>query len=113
MINERLLRRALIVFALAALGGGLMASSLGRAELANWLWVIGTIPVIVTLFVSMLRVNTGGRHDASTERKAPERIAGEGIFGGLAFRGQGAERNTRGKCTRCHCTGAHSLLHEG
>jgi heavy metal translocating P-type ATPase len=61
MINERFLRRALILFALVALGAGLTAASLGRAELANWLWVIGTVPVIVTLFVSMVRDVLAGR----------------------------------------------------
>jgi hemerythrin HHE cation binding domain-containing protein len=59
MINERFLRRALILVALVALGAGLTAASLGRAELANWLWVIGTVPVIVTLFVSMVAAALG------------------------------------------------------
>ncbi len=61
MINERLLRRALILFALAALGAGMAAASLSRAQLANEIWVIGTVPVIVTLCVSMVRDLLAGR----------------------------------------------------
>jgi heavy metal translocating P-type ATPase len=61
MINERFLRRALIVFALAALGAGLVAASLNRAQLANWIWVIGTLPVIVTLCFSIIRDLLAGR----------------------------------------------------
>jgi heavy metal translocating P-type ATPase len=61
MINERFLRRALMVFALAALGAGLAAASLNRVQLANWTWIIGTVPVIVTLCVSMVRDLLAGR----------------------------------------------------
>ena len=55
MINERFLRRALILFALIALGAGLVASVLGQAAIANWVWTIGTVPMIVALCVSIFR----------------------------------------------------------
>ena len=61
MINERFLRRALILFALIALGAGLVASVLGQAAIANWVWVIGTVPVIVALCVAMVRDFLAGR----------------------------------------------------
>ena len=54
-MNERLLRRSLILFALGALAFGLGASLLGRASIANWAWVIGTVPVILVLGMSMVR----------------------------------------------------------
>src|SRR6516162_7287457 len=54
MISERLLRRGIIILALIALGAGLAAHFLGRASLANWIWITGTIPVIVALSVSMV-----------------------------------------------------------
>ena len=61
MINERFLRRALILFALIALGAGLVASVLGQAAIANWVWIIGTVPVIVALCVAMVRDFLAGR----------------------------------------------------
>ena len=61
MINERFLRRTLILFALIALGAGLTASVLGQAAIANWVWVIGTVPVIVALCVAMVRDFLAGR----------------------------------------------------
>ena len=61
MINERLLRRALIVLALAALAFGLVASFSGHRSSANWIWAIGTLPVIVVLGVSIIRDFMAGR----------------------------------------------------
>jgi hypothetical protein len=61
MIDERLLRRTLIVFAFAAFSAGPAASWLNRVELANEIWVIGTVPVIMTLCVSMARDFLAGR----------------------------------------------------
>ena len=61
MINERLLRRALIVLALIALGAGLAASAIGQASIASWAWITGTVPVILVLGISMVRDLAAGR----------------------------------------------------
>ena len=55
LVNERLLRRALVVIALAGLVVGLGAWFGGRGDLANWCWAGGTLPVVAGLFVSMIR----------------------------------------------------------
>ena len=61
MINERLLRRALIVLALIALGAGLAASAIGQASIASRAWITGTVPVILVLGASMVRDLAAGR----------------------------------------------------
>jgi heavy metal translocating P-type ATPase len=61
MINERLLRRGIIVLALVALGAGLAASFLERASLAKWVWITGTVPVIAALCIAMVRDLLAGR----------------------------------------------------
>ena len=61
MINERLLRRGIIILALIALGAGLAASFLERSSLANWIWIAGTAPVIAALCISMVRDLLSGR----------------------------------------------------
>ncbi len=58
MINERLLPRALIIFALIALGAGLAAFCLGKTSRT---WIIGTMPVIVVLCASITRDLLAGR----------------------------------------------------
>ncbi|ACK52649.1 heavy metal translocating P-type ATPase [Methylocella silvestris BL2] len=61
MFNERLARRALIGIALLGLAGGLAAALLNRAELAQWIWAAGAIPVAVSLAVSIVRDLRAGR----------------------------------------------------
>ena len=58
---ERLLPRALIVIALAALIAGGVASANGDGSLARWLWAAGAIPVIFGLVASILRDLLAGR----------------------------------------------------
>ena len=58
---DRLLPRALIVIALAALLAGGAAWAAGDSTLANWLWAAGAIPVIVGLVVSISRDLLAGR----------------------------------------------------
>ena len=61
VVTERLLRRALIVAALAGLIFGLLAWSTGHHEVAGWLWALGTAPVVIGLLVSMGRDLLAGR----------------------------------------------------
>ncbi len=61
MLTERFLRRALIAASLAGLVLGLVAWAAGHTILADWLWAAGTAPVIVGLFVSMVRDLMAGR----------------------------------------------------
>ena len=58
---ERVLRRALILVALAALALGLALWGLGRAGAATWIWALGTLPVVAGLLISMLRDFAAGR----------------------------------------------------
>jgi heavy metal translocating P-type ATPase len=61
MMTERFMRRALIVWSLAALAAGLGASGFGNDQLADWTWAAGALPVIVALGVSMVRDISEGR----------------------------------------------------
>ena len=61
MINERLVRRALILITLLGLGLGAAATLIGRHELAGWIWTTATIPVVVALAVSIVRDLMAGR----------------------------------------------------
>ena len=61
ILTERLLRRALIVTALGGLILGLLAWSVGRGEIANWIWAAGTAPVVIGLLFSMIRDLLAGR----------------------------------------------------
>jgi heavy metal translocating P-type ATPase len=61
LVSERILRRALVVVALAGLFAGLLAWVAGRGDLANWCWAGGTIPVVAWLFVSIVRDFLAGR----------------------------------------------------
>ena len=57
-INERPVRRALIIIAFAGLSVGLAAAF---TELAQWIWAAGTIPVVAGLAVSIVRNVLAGR----------------------------------------------------
>jgi heavy metal translocating P-type ATPase len=61
MINERFVRRALILMALLGLLSGAMAFIFGHRELANWIWVAATIPVVIALALSIIRDLLEGR----------------------------------------------------
>ena len=60
-MNERIFRRALVIVAITGLVVGLDAWFSGRGDLAKWCWASGTIPVVVGLFVSMVRDLLAGR----------------------------------------------------
>jgi heavy metal translocating P-type ATPase/RND family efflux transporter MFP subunit len=60
-INERTLRRTLIVLALAGLATGLIAAFMGRHGTAQWVWAAGTIPVVAALGISIVRDLVSGR----------------------------------------------------
>src|SRR5579864_6325371 len=59
--SERIMRRALIAVATAGLLFGFVALSVGRSDLAGWCWIGGTIPVVIGLFVSIVRDFAAGR----------------------------------------------------
>ena len=59
--TERVLHLALATLALTGLVLGLVALPLGRADLANWCWAGGTVPVVLGLLVSMARDILAGR----------------------------------------------------
>ena len=61
MDTERIIRRGLIVIALAGLLLGLWASMAGWGALARWAWALGTLPVVGALLVSMARDLLAGR----------------------------------------------------
>jgi cation transport ATPase len=60
-INERTLRRALIVIALVALAVGAAATFRGHHGLGRWIWAAGTIPVVAALAISIIRDVLAGR----------------------------------------------------
>src|SRR4029078_3906197 len=60
-VSERLFRRSLLLTAMGALLVGLLAWLLGRNELASWCWAGGTVPVVIGLFVSIIRDFLAGR----------------------------------------------------
>jgi cation transport ATPase len=57
----RLVRRGLIVVALAGLALGVIASLAGWSTATQWLWAAGTLPVIVALMISIARDVLAGR----------------------------------------------------
>ncbi|HLZ01118.1 MAG TPA: heavy metal translocating P-type ATPase [Bradyrhizobium sp.] len=59
--SERFFRRTLIAIALAGLTTGLAAWGAGVADLAEWCWVGGTIPVVAGLLATMVRDLRAGR----------------------------------------------------
>ncbi len=60
-LNERTLRRALIIIALMGLAAGLAAAFTGHNGLAQWIWAAGTLPVVVGLAISIARDVLAGR----------------------------------------------------
>jgi cation transport ATPase len=60
-IMERLIRLGLIIVAAVALAAGLAMWATGHAVEANWVWAIGTLPVVAGLAVSMTRDFLAGR----------------------------------------------------
>jgi heavy metal translocating P-type ATPase len=61
MNYEHLLRRALILAALMALGLGLAAAAFDRPAAAQWCWIAGTVPVILALSFAIVRDLRSGR----------------------------------------------------
>jgi heavy metal translocating P-type ATPase len=61
VLSERLLRRGLFAIAVGGLLLGLLAWGLGRSDLADWFWALGTAPVVAGLLVSMIRDLMAGR----------------------------------------------------
>jgi len=60
-LNARILRRGLAGIALLGLVGGVVCWWLGHATLAGWVWTAGTLPVIFSLAVSIVRDLAAGR----------------------------------------------------
>lgn len=60
-LRERTARRALVAIAAGGLVLGLLALLGGRGTLAGWLFIGGTVPVVVALLVSMVREFLAGR----------------------------------------------------
>ena len=60
-VNDRTIRRALIVVALGGLAVGLVATLAARSEIAHWAWITGTAPVIAVLLFSIVRDLRAGR----------------------------------------------------
>ena len=58
---DRLLPRALIAIALAALSAGGVAWASGNPAIAHWVWAAGAVPVIGGLVVSIVRDFLAGR----------------------------------------------------
>ena len=61
MMSEQFLRRALMLWALASLTAGLLASLKGLDAIASLIWAAGTAPVIGALGVSIARDLAAGR----------------------------------------------------
>ena len=61
MINERIVRRALIIIALLGLVAGLVAYTTGDTPLAHWVWGAANMPVVIALGVSIARDLLRGR----------------------------------------------------
>ncbi|WP_193183859.1 heavy metal translocating P-type ATPase [Nisaea sediminum] len=61
MISERLLGRLLIAVATAGLIAGLIAWQTGHDTASIWIWGLATLPVVVSLAISMTRALLAGR----------------------------------------------------
>ncbi|MEQ8332144.1 heavy metal translocating P-type ATPase [Nisaea sp.] len=61
MISTRILGRLLIGIACAGLAAGLVTWQLGEDRAATWIWGLATLPVVVSLAVSMVRDLLAGR----------------------------------------------------
>lgn len=59
--SESFQRRALFVIAISGLILGLVARLAGHPQAAGWLWAAATVPVVIGLFVSMVRDLLAGR----------------------------------------------------
>jgi len=81
---ERFLRRVLIAAALSGVVLGLVVWGIGRGELANWIWAAGTGPVVVGIFISMIRDLLAGRMgvDCNRLRLDVQRACPRGESGG-------------------------------
>src|SRR6516225_8947170 len=66
LLTERFARQALITIALAGLVFRAVAWANGKSDVANWCWATGTVPVVVVLFLSMLRDFLAGRFGVDT-----------------------------------------------
>src|SRR5512136_2580652 len=60
-VNDRTIRRALIVVASGGLAVGLAAVFAARSDIAHWAWITGTAPVIAVLLFSIVRDLRAGR----------------------------------------------------
>ena len=61
MSFDRILRWALVAIAIAGLTAGLLASAVGRPDLADGAWAVGTAPVIAGLAISIVQDLLRGR----------------------------------------------------
>ncbi|ULL01709.1 heavy metal translocating P-type ATPase [Bradyrhizobium sp. I71] len=61
MSFERVLRWTLVAIAITGLAAGILARAVGRLDLADLAWALGTAPVIGGLAVSIVRDLLGGR----------------------------------------------------
>lgn len=61
MINERVARRSLILITLLGLVLGAAAVLIGRHEVAHWIWMAATVPVVIALAISIVRDLMAGR----------------------------------------------------
>ena len=61
VINERIVRRALVTIVLLGLVAGLLAYTRGDSPLAHLIWGASTVPVVVALAVSIARDLFRGR----------------------------------------------------
>ena len=60
-IDDRDVRRFLIVTTLFGLSAGVLLFYIGQAAVAHWFWALGTVPAVVGLAVSMTRDLMAGR----------------------------------------------------
>jgi heavy metal translocating P-type ATPase len=61
VINERIVRRALVTIVLLGLAAGLVSYTRGENSLAYWIWGAATVPVAVALAISITRDLMQGR----------------------------------------------------
>ena len=61
MISERFLGRLLFATALSGLAGGLLSWQIGAPQAASWIWGAATLPVLLSLILSMIRDLLAGR----------------------------------------------------
>ena len=71
MSFERVLRWALVAIAIAGLIAGILARAVGRPDLADLAWELGTAPVIGGLAISIVRDLLSGRLEWTRLRCCP------------------------------------------